>query len=113
MQETYASEKELIEAFRKFWMLHKNDSVVVAHMPYPVETQLFDKAIEQYGFGGMLDGPYGIDTLESLLPVRDSVDAYIKENNLTVPFDGETHHPMYDCLAALVAYVHIKENQSK
>ncbi len=111
MDITFDSEEELIKAFWDFWTKHKNDSVVVAHMPNPVETQLFDKGIEKYGFGWMFDGPYGIDTLETILPKRDSVDSYIQENNLTVPFDGETHHPMYDCLAALVAYVHIKSNQ--
>lgn len=107
----YNSAKELRDAFWAFWQKHSgNGVVVVAHCGNPVETGLFracvmDNLPERQWAGPM----YLYDVAVNLFDAGEnptSVSAFIEKHNLTVPFEGDDHHPLYDAMAALVVYNH-------
>jgi hypothetical protein len=111
MQVTHSSSDELEEAFWAFWMAHKDGAIVIAHCSSPVETGLFRRCAERDLANRAFAGPYPAihDVATLLLTIGEepgSVDEYNKSNDITVPFDGVSHHPMYDALAAAVAWEH-------
>ncbi len=108
---THQTTGELEEAFWKFWMKHREDSLVIAHCGSPVESGLFRRCVERDLVLRQWSGPFpAIDDVATLLrrlgEDPGSVDTYIQKHNLEVPFDGTSHHPLYDAFAALVVWDH-------
>lgn len=107
----YRTSAALEEAFWAFWTRWKKSAIVVAHCANPVETGLFLRCVGRDPQTRQWDGPYpAIDDVATLLRLLGedpaSVDAYIRHHGLTVPYDGASHHPMYDAVAAAVVYEH-------
>ena len=111
MPVTHSSIEELEEAFWKFWMSQKDNAVVIAHCGSPVESGLFRRCVERdlasLAFAGPSPAIHDVATV--LLALGEdpaSVDGYNKKNGILVPFDGVSHHPMYDAASAAVAWEH-------
>ncbi len=110
---SHASYCDLLEAFYRFYKEQKDGATVVAHMAHPVETKVLRDMVEADLNGRMWDGPYpGICDVWTALELAgyakpDSVDSYIKDHGLGVPFTGATHHPLYDSWAAEVVFRHL------
>lgn len=100
---THDSYRSMLRAFSDFYMEHKKDADIIVHMGLPVESKvLLD--MHTMGFIGDWDAPYPLIDISAIPEIGTSVDSYNKANNITVPFDGATHDPLYDSYAALVAY---------
>ena len=111
MPVTNSSSEELEEAFWRFWLQNKDGSTVVAHCGSPVESGLFRRCVERKLDERQWQGPFpcihDVGTLLLLLGEDSaSVDKYNKLNGVEVPFDGVSHHPMFDAAAAAVAWEH-------
>lgn len=111
----YQTVEELEEAFWQFFQDNKEDSLVIAHMGSPVESGLFRRCVERDLDERQWNGPYpGIHDVATLLQLlgedASSVDAYVKKNGINVPFEGASHHPMYDAVAARVVWEHAYSN---
>lgn len=111
MEVTHQSSKELEEAFWAFWKEHKDGSIVIAHCGSPVESGLFRRCVERDLESRQWDGPFpAIHDVATLLLALgekpDSVDSYNESHGIVVPFNGVSHHPMYDSVAAAVAWEH-------
>ena len=112
-QDSYQS---LLNNFFGFYKEHKKDADVIAHVAHPVETKLLRDMIELDLEARMWEGPFPLIDVAGVLKAKgedpNSVDGYIKKNGLQVPFDGNTHHPLYDAIAAGVAYRHLMKQSS-
>ncbi len=111
MAVTHSSSEELEEAFWAFWVAQKEGAIVIAHCGSPVESGLFRRCVERNLDERAFAGPYPClhDVGTLLLALGEdagSVDGYNKRNGIAVPFDGVSHHPMYDAAAAAVAWEH-------
>lgn len=107
---THESSVKLEEAFWAFWMTHREDAVVIAHMPHPVESGLFRRCVERDIPARQWNGPYpSVHDVATLLLIlgepADSVDAYVAKYELAVP-DGESHNPYYDAVVAALVWDH-------
>ncbi len=112
MNVTHQTPDELEEAFWEFWQAHKAGVVVIAHCGNPVESGLFRRCVERDTAARAFEGPYpAIHDVATLLLDRGHdpsiVDEYNEANSVSVPFDGATHHPMYDAVAAAVCWEHL------
>ena len=111
MPVTHASSLELEEDFWAFWMSQKEGATVIAHCGSPVESGLFRRCVERDLASRAFAGPYPAihDVATVLLALGEdpgSVDGYNIKNGINVPFEGVSHHPMYDAAAAAVAWEH-------
>lgn len=108
---THADYGSLLEGFYAFYKEHKVDATVIAHMAHPVETKVLRDLVEVDLGGRMWDGPYPLIDVAGVLLAKGfnptSVDTYNTGHGVTVPFDGATHHPLYDSWAAAVAFRHL------
>lgn len=99
----------LLQAFSRFYLNNKHDADIIVHMGCPVETKIVSD-MYKFGFIGDWDAPYPlIDISGNLLQAcynPTSVDTYNKQNNIIVP--GDPHNPIYDALAALECYKHLR-----
>lgn len=110
LAETHTSYREMLEAFYAFYKLHKEGSTVIAHVAHPVETKVLRDMVELDLAARMWDGPLLTDVHQALATAKEnpwSVDEYLKKHGLAVPFEGATHHPLFDSWAAEVAYRHL------
>lgn len=108
---THDTSVDLEEEFWQFWIDH-GDCMVIAHCCYPVETGLFRRCVERDMMARTFFGPYpAIYDISTLLFINDhnpeSVDEYIKLHKLTVNHSGNSHHPVYDALAAIAVFHHL------
>ena len=119
MPVTHTSSDELEEAF---WLFYSSTFVdgqwgkgpdpqvrVIAHCGAPVESGLFARCVSRDS-SRTLQGPMPLHEVGSVLLALDedpsSVDGYNKRHGLAVPFEGVSHHPMYDATAAAIAWEH-------
>lgn len=114
LTKTHDTYGAMLADFAEFYKANKSDSDIIAHMGVPVEAKvLLD--MHTKGFIGDWDGPYPMIDIAGVLKAKGydptSVDSYNKEFNL---MDGRseaeglaTHHPLYDSVAAAVAYIHL------
>ncbi len=105
------SYQALLNNFYEFYYKHKSNAEVIAHVAHPVETKLLRDMIEQDLETRRWEGPFPLIDVAGVLRARGedptSVDKYIEKNGLHVPFEGNTHHPLYDAIATEVAYRHL------
>lgn len=108
IQETHASYREMLEAGWQFYCQHKAGADVIAHVPYPVETKVFRDMVEVDLPTRQWKAPFPLLDVATMLRQRmlnpSSVDAYLRGKCLSVPFNGTTHHPLYDAWAAEIAF---------
>jgi len=112
IQQTFSNSQELLKAFSEWYLKHKDDVVVIAHIPHPVETAMFLE-MGRLGLIGEGDQPYPLIDVASMLYMFSaenplSVDEYVKKYHLQLDdgvADRGTHHPLYDAYAALAAYL--------
>lgn len=114
LAKTHDSYDAMLASFAEFYLAHKKDADVIAHMGVPVEAKLLLDA-HQRGLIGDWDGPYPFLDVAGVLKAKGedptSVDKYNERNSLMVgrsEVEGlATHHPLYDSAAAAVAYMHL------
>ena len=114
LEQTHDSYDAMLADFASFYMEHKKDADIIAHMGVPVEAKvLLD--MHQKGYIGDWDGPFPFLDVASVLKAKGfdptSVDSYNKEFGLMegrAEAEGlEAHHPLYDSVAAAVCYMHL------
>lgn len=114
LKQTHDSYEEMLADFSRFYMEHKKDADIIAHMGLPVEGKvLLD--MHSKGFIGDWDGPFPFLDVASVLKAKGfdptSVDKYNERFGLLAgrsEAEGlATHHPLYDSIAAAVAYMHL------
>ncbi len=108
---THKDYLDLLKSFMEFYASHREDSLCLVHMGLPVEVKLFLDAHEN-GFIGDWGAPYPLVDISAIPEINTSVDNYIKENGIEVPyFDGGAHNPLFDATAAVLAYEHWLEKR--
>lgn len=108
---THNSYEGLLKDFMNFYSLHREDSTCLVHVGLPVEAKLFIDAHEM-GFIGDWGAPFPLVDISAIPEIGLSVDDYNKKNGIEVPiYDGGTHNPMYDSMAAAMAYEHWLTNR--
>ena len=106
--QTYAS---MLKSFAEFYLRHKEGAEIIVHMGVPVEAKVIID-LHSYGFIGDWDGPYPLIDISAIGEIGTSVDSYNASNGICVDYNGSTHNPMYDSIAALCAYKHWKSKLS-
>jgi len=105
---SHSSYDEMLNAFYAFYMSHKEDAIMLAHMAFPVEAKVLRDMIEVNLDERGWNGPYPLIDVAATLQTKGfdptSVDGYNKDHGLEVPFGGTTHHPLFDSWAAEVCY---------
>lgn len=108
----HGSSVELLTSFAKWYMQHKDDVVVIAHIPHPVETAMFLE-MGKLGLIGEWDQPYPLIDVGAMLLTRNnnplSVDDYRLDHCKSMQPNTEigAHHPLYDAYQALSVFLHI------
>lgn len=111
---THTNYDAMLASFAEFYLAHKKDADVIAHMGVPVETKvLLD--MHSRGLIGDWDGPFPFLDVAGVLKAKGfdptSVDSYNKSFGLMderAEVEGlEAHHPLYDSVAAAVCYMHL------
>lgn len=114
LAKTHDTLDSMLSAFADFYKANKDGADIIAHIGVPVEAKvLLD--MHQKGFIGDWDGPYPFLDVASVLKARGydptSVDKYNERHGLLAgrsEAEGlATHHPLYDSIAAAVAYMHL------
>ena len=110
---THSSLAEMLAAFGKWWMAHKEGATAMWHMGHVVEAYVFRLLVEG-GHIGEWDAPYVPIELSMLLASAgepaDSVDSYMEKHGLPKPeLTGGTHNALYDALVAGTVFFHLKE----
>ncbi len=76
----FSSEDELLRAFWDFWMKHRETSVCIADVCYPVEARLFSRCVQMSPEEREFQGPFPLLDLSTLLLARGiPVDTSRKE----------------------------------
>lgn len=116
LEQTHETYEEMLADFARFYMEHKKDADIIAHMGVPVEAKvLLD--MHQKGLIGDWDGPFPFLDVAGVLKAKGfdptSVDKYNEQFGLLAgrsEAEGlATHHPLYDSIAAAVAYMHLMQ----
>jgi hypothetical protein len=113
---THESFEAMLADFAAFYKANKSDAAIVVHMGTPVEFTVL-KQMHELGMIGDWDGPFPLHDLVGYLASKGedptSVDKYNAKHGL---MDGrseaagmESHHPLYDSIAAAVAYMHLTQ----
>lgn len=105
-----AVHRDLLEKAARFYMAHKEGTVVIAHCPAPVEARFFE-ALHSEGIIGDWDAPFPLLGIEGLLDAANEplteATGYMKKHSLPIP-PGSPHNPLYDCRVATAMYRHLK-----
>jgi len=100
--------QDMLAKFATWYLANKQDATIIAHMGAPVETN-FIRLMQDGGHIGDWDAPYPLHDVATLLLAKgykpDTVDGYLSDKGIAVDFDGTTHHPMYDALAAAAVWI--------
>ena len=108
---THDNYDELLADFSSFYMEHKKDADVIAHMGFIVEVKILRDLHERKLIGDW-DAPYPLYDVSGNLQAAGadptSVDKFVTEHNLEVgEFAGGTHNPLYDSAVAAAVYRHL------
>ena len=104
---TYPNYKELLIDFFNWYKNNSTDTAVIIHMGHIVESKIVRDA-HSMGIIGDWEAPYL--WYDVCLFFDDSVDNYIKINNIDLGFEGDRHNPLYDSISAYKAYRHFIYN---
>jgi len=90
-------------------MTQREDLVIIAHCPTPVESNLFQE-LYNLGLIGEFEGGYLLG-IEGLLDAKgekpNEATSYATKHGLELP-KGSPHNPLYDCRLATAMYRHLK-----
>lgn len=95
----YASEDQLLDAFWEFWLKHRENSLCIADVAYPVETGLFRKCVLKNERERRFLGPYPLLDLSTALYVR-GYNPLVNRIELSGESDLKRHHPLDDARLA-------------
>ena len=110
LEETNMNYSYMLKNFMEWYKENKENSDVIVHMGLPVEARLFLDA-HKYGFIGDWDAPYPLIDISAFPEISGSADTYNKDHGIQVPeFTGGTHNPLYDSVAAALAYRDVLRN---
>lgn len=95
----------MLAEWRNLYEAHDREStLVIAHIPWPIEARFLWNAHRAIPFSG----PYPLIDVAAMLHARGfdplSVDKYLEHEDIPLPV-GSPHHPLYDCRAAAYAYL--------
>lgn len=97
---------DLTLGWREWFAQHRDDAVVIAHIPWPVEDRFLRYAHDPDLFAG----PYPLVDVASVLLAKGhdplTVDGYLDAHGIERP-PGSPHHPLYDARAAERCYRHV------
>lgn len=114
LTQTHDNYDAMLADFAYFYKDNKDGADIIAHMGLPVEAKvLLD--MHSRGLIGDWDGPFPFLDVAGVLKARGfdptSVDKYNEQFGLLAgrsEVEGlATHHPLYDSIAAAVAYMHL------
>lgn len=113
---THSSYDEMLAAFAVFYLANKGDADIIAHMGTPVESKVLIDMHSKRMIGDW-DGPFPLIDIAGILKVRGedpiSVDKYNAKHGLmngrSEAAGMESHHSLYDSIAAAVAYMHLMQ----
>lgn len=116
LTKTHDSYDSMLSAFADFYKANKDGADIIAHMGVPVEAKLL-LDMHSKGFIGDWDGPLPFLDVAGVLKTSGydptSVDKYIEKHGLLAgrsEAEGlATHHPLYDSIAAALAYMHLMQ----
>lgn len=116
LEVTHKSYEEMLAAFAEFYLANKADSDIIAHMGIPVESKVLND-MHRLGYIGDWDGPFPMHDVCTALAMAGedatSVDGYNEKFSLLDGHDETagiaTHHPLYDSIAAAVAWMHLMQ----
>ena len=66
----YSNESELLDAFWNFWLKHKDDSICISYVGYPVESRLFMTCVMKNMTERAFLGPFPLYDLSTLLVAK-------------------------------------------
>jgi len=119
IEEAYTSYDDLLAAFAAFYLAHKGEADIVAHMATPVEVGLL-RDMHTRGKIGDWDGPYPLLDIAGCLKQAGedptSCDGYAAKYGVSVDpveFPGGTHNPLYDSAQAAAVYHHLQSRVVK
>ena len=108
---THGSYAEMVEAFYRFYMGHRDEARTIVHVPYPVETTILRDMIIADIDARIWHGPFPLVDVASVLLASGyaeaSVDAYNASHRITIPCAAGNHHPLYDSWAAERCFRHL------
>jgi hypothetical protein len=117
MEVTHEVPFDLYKDFSDFYLKYKDESNIICHMGYIVESYLF-RIIKNFGLIGEWDAPYPLYDISAMLHLKGeddtSVDTYITKYQLQLGKYAEaysTHNPLYDCEVSFRVYEHLMKNK--
>lgn len=113
MPVTVASYTHLLTEWRLVFDAHdRADTLVIAHIPWPIEARFLWDAHHADEFSG----PYPLIDVASMLHQAGedprSVDDYLRARGIPLPA-GTPHHPLYDCRAAAAVYFALTDDEPR
>lgn len=66
----FDTEEEMLDSFWDFWMKHRQTSVCIAYVQYPVESRLFERCVMKNSTERAFWGPFPIYDLATLLDAK-------------------------------------------
>ncbi|GEM_PF-563867 len=114
LEPTHDSYESMLSDFAAFYMQHKSEADIIAHIGVPVESQVIEE-MHRLGLIGEWDAPFPMIDVGSVLKGRSenplSVDEYNARHQTLRNFPEvcglSPHHPLYDSIAAAAAYYHL------
>ena len=108
---THYSYPKMLSTFANWYNDNRKDTVVLWHMGHVVEAFLFREMVD-FAFIGEWDAPYTPIEVAEVLRCHGedpaSVDTYLKKKGVVISdVEGGTHNPIYDCIAAMTAYIEL------
>ena len=104
---TYKDYESLLKGFFEWYMRNKEDTAALVHMGHIVESKLLQDA-HKLDIIGDWDAPFL--WYDVCLFFDESIDNYIKQNEIDIEYTGSAHNPFYDSIAAYRAFRHLIEN---
>ncbi len=108
LQELSISYGDMLQLFADFYLKHKDNADIIAHVAFPVEVHLL-REMHRLGFIGDWDGPFPLRDVSGYLHCAGenlmSCDEYVAKHKLAINVDGSVHNPLYDCEVAARVYM--------
>lgn len=95
--QVFESEEALLQAVWQLWLTYHQTAICYADVPFPVETALFHKMVSQFSHNSMIESPFPMIDIASLLlanglapdtPRQDLVDCE--------QLEGALHNALFD-----------------
>ena len=101
----FESRAKLGEAFWEFYLRHREGSVVLTDVPYPVEAQLLRRCVEIDPETRAILGPYPLIDVASMLYAR-GFDPHL-DRRAFGGYSGPVHNPLDDAIASALCAIRL------